>query len=344
MAKAHVQEAPMGPGNCVPSALQGASPPINSRTGVSRHHPHNHQASPESQQPALWGCGWDAVWTLAVIWRVFVRKSIQNRRSGFSGKMWGKLLISIDRRCHGERSASICWKPCKGQRAFPQLCELTPLSAQSMAGGTQITTASGNPCSRRGMHRAPQLPQLLTAWTSAPSRVYLKPQRKKSHLPVSKPKELTLKEITMYFTNSTVITESQNHSMFGVGRDLCGSSSPTLPPKQGHLQQAAQDILWISPEKENPQPPWAACSRVPSPSEGRSSSSCSDGTSYASVCTHCPLSCRWAPLKRVWTHPSDTYIFFYCDEQCTQITAWFFYSMSLIWVALFFLSKKSVAD
>ena len=29
--------------------------------------------------------------------------------------------------------------------------------------------------------------------------------------------------------------------MFGVGRDLCGSFSPTFLPKQGHLQQAAQD-------------------------------------------------------------------------------------------------------
>ena len=29
--------------------------------------------------------------------------------------------------------------------------------------------------------------------------------------------------------------------MVAVGRDLCGSSSPTLLPKQGHLQQAAQD-------------------------------------------------------------------------------------------------------
>jgi len=30
--------------------------------------------------------------------------------------------------------------------------------------------------------------------------------------------------------------------MVGIGRDLCGSSSPTLLPKQGHLQQAAQDL------------------------------------------------------------------------------------------------------
>jgi len=31
--------------------------------------------------------------------------------------------------------------------------------------------------------------------------------------------------------------------MFGVGRDLCGSSTPTPLLKQGHLQQAAQDLV-----------------------------------------------------------------------------------------------------
>jgi len=36
-------------------------------------------------------------------------------------------------------------------------------------------------------------------------------------------------------------TKSQNHRMVGVGRDLCGSSSPIPLPKKGHLQQAAQD-------------------------------------------------------------------------------------------------------
>jgi len=30
--------------------------------------------------------------------------------------------------------------------------------------------------------------------------------------------------------------KSQNHRIVGVGRDLCGSSSPTPLPKQGHLQ------------------------------------------------------------------------------------------------------------
>jgi len=31
--------------------------------------------------------------------------------------------------------------------------------------------------------------------------------------------------------------------MVRVGRDLCGSPSPTALPKQGHLQQAAQDLV-----------------------------------------------------------------------------------------------------
>ena len=36
---------------------------------------------------------------------------------------------------------------------------------------------------------------------------------------------------------------SQNDRMVGVGRDLCGSSGPNPLPKQGHLQQAAQDRI-----------------------------------------------------------------------------------------------------
>jgi len=35
----------------------------------------------------------------------------------------------------------------------------------------------------------------------------------------------------------------QNHRMFRVGRDLCGSSGPTPLPKQGHPEQAAQDLV-----------------------------------------------------------------------------------------------------
>jgi len=51
-----------------------------------------------------------------------------------------------------------------------------------------------------------------------------------------------------YSRNGEGHTESQNHRMVGVGRDLCGSSSPTLLPKQGHLQQAAQNRVQASLE------------------------------------------------------------------------------------------------
>ena len=36
--------------------------------------------------------------------------------------------------------------------------------------------------------------------------------------------------------------------MVGVGRDLCGSSSPTPLPKQGHLEQAAEDLVQVGLE------------------------------------------------------------------------------------------------
>jgi len=49
-------------------------------------------------------------------------------------------------------------------------------------------------------------------------------------------RELGLFSLEMRRLGKTLFTESQNHRMVGVGRDLCGSSSPTLLPKQGHLQ------------------------------------------------------------------------------------------------------------
>ena len=47
--------------------------------------------------------------------------------------------------------------------------------------------------------------------------------------------------INVYLLWKTI--ESQNHRMFQVGRDFCGWTSPTPLPKQGHLQQAAQDLV-----------------------------------------------------------------------------------------------------
>jgi len=36
--------------------------------------------------------------------------------------------------------------------------------------------------------------------------------------------------------------------MFGVGRDLCGPPSPTPLPKQGHPQQAVEDLVQVGLE------------------------------------------------------------------------------------------------
>jgi len=55
---------------------------------------------------------------------------------------------------------------------------------------------------------------------------------------------LILSECTQQHQN----TESQNHRMVGVERDLCGSSGPTPLPKQGRLQQAAQDLVQVGLE------------------------------------------------------------------------------------------------
>ena len=46
-----------------------------------------------------------------------------------------------------------------------------------------------------------------------------------------------------YSFQCKMILVSQNPRLAGVGRDLCGSPSPTPLLKQGHLQQAAQDLV-----------------------------------------------------------------------------------------------------
>jgi len=48
-----------------------------------------------------------------------------------------------------------------------------------------------------------------------------------------------------------MVHEVQNHRMVGVGRDLCGSSSPSLLLKQGHLQQAAEDLVQAGTSEDN---------------------------------------------------------------------------------------------
>jgi len=48
---------------------------------------------------------------------------------------------------------------------------------------------------------------------------------------------------TVFIWDMTMVqeSESQNHRIVGVGRDLWGRSSPTPPPKQHQLEQVRQD-------------------------------------------------------------------------------------------------------
>jgi len=59
---------------------------------------------------------------------------------------------------------------------------------------------------------------------------------KENHNQAINDKAMCLAVVHLTVLQNHRITESQNHRMVGLGRDLCGSSSPTLLPKQGHLQ------------------------------------------------------------------------------------------------------------
>jgi len=108
---------------------------------------------------------------------------------------------------------------------------------------------------------------------------------------------------------------AQNHRMVGVGRDLCGSPSPTHCPSrvtQSRLHRTmSRRVLNISREGDSTASLGSLCQGSVT-LRGKKFFSCPTGTSSASVCAHCPLSCHWAPLKGVWplppdTHPADIY-------------------------------------
>ncbi|XP_061876229.1 uncharacterized protein LOC133629590 [Colius striatus] len=78
------------------------------------------------------------------------------------------------------------------------------------------------------------------------------------------------------------------------------------PPRAGHTGTHPAGF-GMSPEKEPPQPIWAAPSRAPSPQQGTNSSSYCFGTSDVPACPRCPLSCHCPSLSTAWLQPPHTH-------------------------------------
>jgi len=104
-------------------------------------------------------------------------------------------------------------------------------------------------------------------------------------------------------------TESQNHRMVGVGRNLWGSSTPNPLTKQDHLEQAAQDLVQVGFEylqrrrlHNLPGQP------IPVLRHPQSEEVLPHVQMDFPMLQFVPIVlCLWALLKRVWPHPLDTH-------------------------------------
>jgi len=120
-------------------------------------------------------------------------------------------------------------------------------------------------------------------------------------------KQKHLMPILITPTVSPLLTESQN--VRGWKGPLWVTQSNPLP-KQGHpgqLHSTASRRVWNLSREGDSTASLGSLGQGSVTLRGRSSSSHSAGASSASVCARCPLSCRWAPLKRVWPRPPDTH-------------------------------------
>lgn len=102
---------------------------------------------------------------------------------------------------------------------------------------------------------------------------------------------------------SVLITESQNHRMIGLRRELWRSSGPSLL-----LRQSGVGCPWLCPGFWNLQG-WrlhnVSGQHVPmfSHTQHISASWSLDGIPCVPICAHCLLSWHWIPLKRTWLEP-----------------------------------------
>jgi len=100
---------------------------------------------------------------------------------------------------------------------------------------------------------------LQTLSTEAPKGERLKAVKKFSHSESTAASQRPRGSAQKSRDHTAGCRQTQNHRMVGAGRDLCGSSSPTPLPKQGLLQQAAQDLVCALPTAQLSQrPTWEA--------------------------------------------------------------------------------------
>jgi len=95
---------------------------------------------------------------------------------------------------------------------------------------------------------------------------------------------------------------SQNPSMAGVGRELCGSSSPTPLPKQDHPGQAAQDLVQARSEYLQRR---RIVSGARGAAQGSATSTCDDRQAQP-VCSSVSSPCSPAAGKTQRSHTGHT--------------------------------------
>jgi len=122
-------------------------------------------------------------------------------------------------------------------------------------------------------------------------------------------------------TKTTTFTESQNHRMVGVGRDLCGSSTPTPLPKQGHLKQAAQELVQAGLEYL-PRRRFHSLSGQPVPvlRHPQSDEDIPHVPLYPATCHHRKLSDWSSMISPVWIHAELLLITFFSSTYLVMIS------------------------
>jgi len=168
-------------------------------------------------------------------------------------RLWSVLLWSHSRPAWTRSCAACCRWPCFGrrvglhdaQRFIPTpsilwFCDsviIVESKTHRLEKTFKIIKSDHPPNTTIPTKRYPEVSHLLIFWTRSgmgtPPLPWAAYSNTSWHCSRQSKSELFWKITVPTFHR---ITESQNHRMAGVGRDLCGSPSSTPPPKKGNLQ------------------------------------------------------------------------------------------------------------